>query len=275
MGFIPPLTSAELAPIFEGQLNVGLELQTGGQGAVFRAYSAAGDELALKIYHADQLDERLQREIDALAALCDPTLVELVTSGACDLRGESCRYLVTRFIAGESLASMISRTGRPLPVPGVARIGRDIASAIKCLWSKRIVHRDIKPNNIMIRPDGGSVLIDLGIARHTERTPVTTAGSVWGTPGYLSPEQAMARPLTCRSDVFALGIVMQECLLGRHPTRGQQPHLISGGPRTQGLGPHIPASLASLVDSMVHATAARRPLPEVVASQLERYLADP
>lgn len=276
MAFSPPLELSEVADALGRAYSVEAVLQAGGQGAVFRARPRPPSEserlVALKVYSPAQVEERLVREFDALKSLKGATIVELVDAGNCVIRGEDCRYLVTTYIDGEPLDGVLARDGGQ-PVARVARIGHDIALALDQVWAARIVHRDVKPNNVMVTPQGGAVLIDLGVARHMDLTSLTTAGKTWGTAGYLSPEQALGRPLTCKSDVFALGILLQECILGRHPTGRRQEFLLQGGTKTAALRADLPRHLVHLVDEMVHRTALRRPTPAKVASALAQLAA--
>lgn len=268
MPFTPALTIAEVQATFAGKYLIDAALQAGGQGAVFKArVDPAGPCVALKIYHADQLEERLEREIEALKTIRGPTLVELQDSGACSTRGDQCRFLATTFIEGQPLDAVLAKDGGQ-QLERVARIGHDVALAIEQLWGARIVHRDIKPNNVMLTPAGGAVLIDLGVARHIDLTSLTTTGKTWGTPGYFSPEQARMQPLTCKSDVFALGVLLQECILGRHPTGRRQELLINGGVKTDGLRAKLPRFLVHQIDDMVQKAAIRRPLPGKLARDL-------
>jgi serine/threonine protein kinase len=239
----------------------------GGQGAVFRAQTSDDfSQVALKVYFEDQIEERTRREIVALESITGDTIVKLVSEGRCELRGQPCIFIATSYIAGDTLAAFI---GRGPVEPGVAaRIGADIALAVGLLWAKRIVHRDIKPSNIMITSAGRAVLIDLGLARHLGLSPLTSVGKTWGTEGYLSPEQAKGSLLSCKSDVFALGIVLQESLLGRHPTSRRQLPLLEGGPRTSGLRAGLPAGLVTVIDALVHKSPLRRPLPQEAANAL-------
>lgn len=271
MGLDSPLTLAEVQASFIGKYVVDASIQAGGQGAVFKARSVGNGSapVALKIYNADQLEERLEREFEALKALRGPTLVELCDAGTCYVRGETCRYLATTFIDGLPLDAVIAEEGAQ-PLVRVARIGHDVALALDQVWGARVVHRDVKPNNIMLTPEGGGVLIDLGVARHVDLASLTTAGKTWGTSGYFSPEQARGQPLTCKSDVFALGLVLQECILGRHPTGRRQELLLGGGVKTDGLRPNLPRFLVHLVDSMVNKSALLRPLPRQIAQSLSQ-----
>lgn len=221
--------------------------------------------MALKVYSATHIEERTDREVAALRQLRSANIVGLNGAGSCDIRGTPCGWLETEFIDGESLSAVI---GRGSVGPGrVASFLCDMAAAIDAMWLLRVVHRDIKPDNIMVRADGRAVLIDLGIARHVELDSITTVGTAWGTQGYLSPEQCRAvHSLTCKSDVFALGVVAQEALVGRHPTARRQPALMTGGPVTSTLHPGVPLELANLIDRMVHRDPVRRPLPpEIIA----------
>lgn len=267
-GFIPPLTAAEVQAALGAKYNVAATLQTGGQGAVFKG-TFSGGTVAVKVYHSDQLEERLEREISALQKIRGPTLVELCEAGTCTIRGQQCHFLTTTFIDGQPLDAALT-TGGAQPPERVARIGHDVARALHLLWEARIVHRDIKPNNVMMTPAGGAVLIDLGVARHIEMTSLTTTGKTWGTSGYFSPEQARGAPLSCKSDVFALGVLLQECLLGRHPTDRRQNALLNGGMKTDGLRAGLPRFLVRLVDSMVNKSAVLRPSPTQVANDLAK-----
>jgi serine/threonine-protein kinase len=272
MPFEPPLTSSELQPCFVGQYDIEQAVQTGGQGVVFRARptgGSAGPTVALKIYHADQLEERLEREINVLKTIRAPTLVELHGSGTCAVRGVACRFLATTFIDGRPLDQALASDG-PLALDRVARVGHDVARAVEAIWAARVVHRDLKPNNIMLTPSGQAVVIDLGIARHLDQKTLTTGGKTWGTVGYFSPEQVRGAPLTCKSDVFALGIVLQECILGRHPTSLRQQLLLAGGVKTDGLRPNLPRFLVHLIDAMVAKNPIIRPAPSAVALGLTR-----
>jgi serine/threonine-protein kinase len=109
------------------------------------------------------------------------------------------------------------------------------------------------------------VLIDLGVARHTTLESLTATGGTWGTRGYMSPEQAAARKaLTCKSDVFALGVMSQQALLGQHPTNGNQHHLLSGGVSTSSITNGVSADIVNLIDTMVLRDPNRRPMPDQV-----------
>jgi serine/threonine protein kinase len=222
---------------------------------------ALAEDCAIKYYFDPAQDERVDREIRALEGFRHPNLANILEHGRIDLSGDSVRYVAWEYIDGEPLDLKL-RAGA-LSGKTVACIGRDVARAIDHIWSKRIVHRDVTPKNIMLkRGDSEAVLIDLGIARHLFESPLTGPGVSWGTYGYLSPEQCRAEPnLTCHSDIFSLGVSLQESLAGQHPTHGDQQNLVSAPPRTSDLVPSSPAALAQVVDSMLSLRAPFRPLP--------------
>ncbi|MEQ1871389.1 MAG: protein kinase [Vicinamibacterales bacterium] len=196
--FNPPLDDGEILAAFPGVYSRAASVYAGGQGAVFRAERLDGSVGALKIYVPDaaaQVEERTAREVEALEHIARPTIVTLDGHGTVTIRGDQCRYVCTTFIDGVTLASRATTPGIGMPLEQVARIGHDIADAVEALWARpyRIVHRDIKPQNIMLSTSGNAVLIDLGIARHTTLESLTLTGGAWGTPGFMSPEQATAR----------------------------------------------------------------------------------
>jgi serine/threonine protein kinase len=233
---------------------IGPEIAVGGQGAVFRATrtsrpdgTAANDVVALKVHFDRRKNARVQPEITATENFSHPNLARLIEYGHCDVAGRHTRYVAWEFIDGQSL-SVLLKNG-PLLESDVLAIGRDVSSAIAEIWSRRIVHGDIKPSNIMLRNSGANimggsadsaVLIDLGAARYLDQGNIRTlspldpldrrfAGKPLGALGYFSPEQIRgATALSCASDVFSLGVVMLQCLLGRHPTDYDQAALLDG-----------------------------------------------
>jgi serine/threonine protein kinase len=272
--FVPPLTAPEISAAFAGQYSTVVALTPGGQGAVFRA-DALGRTAAsaVKIYFPDpmaQIEERTDREVAALGQIHVDTVVGLLGHGTVTIRGQVCRFVTTTYIDGAALADHIAR--QPLDLDGAARVAYDVAAAIDALWVRRIVHRDIKPSNVMLANSGGAVLIDLGVARHTSLASLTLTGNSWGTRGYMSPEQALGRKaLTCKSDVFALGVLFQQCLAGRHPTGGNQQLLMNGGATIAALIPGLPRDVVALSNRMLQRDPTRRPLPNEIMQTLAPY----
>lgn len=217
--FRPPLTTNEVRSHFP-TVQIVNQLSAGGQGALF-VIDFNGQKAALKLYN-DAYLTRAERECIALTNLRSQNVVQLYGWGTVHLRGRDCIYAITEFVEGNSLREIINR--RVLDEDEARKLGIGVTKAISDLWSlDKIVHRDLKPENIMIKPDGTAIVLDLGIARHTELTTVTPFGFAPGTPGYMSPEQARGRRgLTFKSDFFALGIVQYESVSQEHPFQFNQ-----------------------------------------------------
>jgi len=268
-----PAAEAHIA--LGARFQVGTLIGAGGQGAVYRGRRIKSqngmtvtDDCAIKYYFDSAQDQRVDREIRALEGFRHPNLANILEYGRFILRNEPVRFVAWEYIDGKPLDALV-RAG-PLTAKTVACIGRDVARAVEHIWSKRIVHRDVAPKNIMLKTgDSEAVLIDLGIAKHLFESPLTAPGLTWGTIGYLSPEQCRAEPnLTCHSDVFSLGVSLQEALLGRHPTNRNQTVLVTAPPRTSSLVPSAPAALADLIDLTLSLRAPFRPLPGVLVFRL-------
>ncbi len=264
-----PFEPAQIEAALGGRYSIGPEIAVGGQGVVFRAtrnrrpdHTATNDVVALKLHFYPGQARRVQREITAMESLLHPSLARLIEHGYCDVALRHTRYIAYEFIEGLSLKQRLKIGGRLLESE-VLPIGRDISAAIAALWSRRIVHGDIKPSNIMLRDTGEAVLIDLGILRCFEEDsaprplrPVDHFAPEqirpWGTVGYFSPEQARGERLTCASDIFSLGVVMLECLQGRHPTNYDQ-RALAEGIQASGRGLDVSTGLLSVLDQMLSA----------------------
>lgn len=268
-----PFSASDISTALNNRYVLGGELRVGGQGVVYRATRvrdvngvACSNDVALKLHLDSKQDERVEREILAAKNLHHFALATLLEEGTITVSGRQTRYIAWDFISGEALDAKLAKG--PMTERDAVCVGADVASALVALWSRRIVHRDIAPKNIMVRPDGRAVLIDLGGARHLDNTTITAPGATFGTPGYFSPEQCRAEhALTSASDIFALGVVLLECVLGRHPTSQDQRQLALAPPRARTLVPGISADFADLIDRMLHVRAAFRPgLAELQAS---------
>ena len=158
--------------------------------------------------------------------LSSPYLIAVEAAGFIELRGAKSLFVATSYVSGKDLRSALAE---PLSQNQVLTLLQNMATAIEDLWRLRIVHRDVKPANIMWTNTGNFVLIDLGLARHLALEELTTLGKTWGTRGYMSPEQSRARrQLTCKSDIFSLGVVTLEALLAKHPWFHDQAALTEG-----------------------------------------------
>lgn len=267
-----PFVPADIEAALGRRYIIGPELAVGGQGVVFKATrilwpdgTAANDVVALKLNRYREQEIRVQREITAVENISNPGLARLIEHGYCDVAGRRTRYVAWELVEGQPLSHRLRIGGRLLDTE-VLPIGRDVSAAIAAIWSRRIVHGDIKPSNIMVRDSGGAVLIDLGAARDSQHDNTMAARRPFGTRGYFSPEQARGEPVSCASDVFSLGIVMLECLLGRHPTASLQSDLDEGFRATSfKLGART--DLLNMLDRMLSQRPAFRPIPE----DLSRY----
>jgi serine/threonine protein kinase len=219
-------------------------------------------------------DVRVEREIKALTGFHHPNLANLVDHGLVVVHGKTIRFVAWEYVDGEALDQRLLRG--PLAARLVACIGRDVARAIEHIWTKRIVHRDVNPKNIMLRREEEvAILIDLGVARHLSETPITSEGLTWGTIGYLSPEQCRAESnLTCSSDIFSLGVVLQEALSGGHPTGADQNMLVTAPKKTSRLMAASPSGLADVIDSMLCLRAAFRPHPHALSVRFAELTAE-
>lgn len=244
-------------------------IDTGGQGAVFYG-TVDGDDAAIKVYYPGQLYKRIEREINALKMIESPSIVKYLWDGNIKFSNQELPVVATRLEEGKSLNTLIGE--RKLNHDELGIIAFDVASAIEAIWEKRIVHRDIKPSNIIIKPDGRACVIDLGLARHLEYSTITALGASWGTLGYLSPEQTRAvHQLTCKSDLYALGIVLIESAIGEHPTRRDQLRLSS-----RAFHDNLPDELdtwahSAMVKTLLHPRPTMRPLPTSVINMLKEY----
>ena len=197
-----------------------------GRGAMGMVYLAKdrriGRKVALKTVQVEQQFEddadatefyqRLQREAEVCGAMMHPNIVTLYEPG---YDKSVISFLATEYVDGESLRQKLKRT-KPLPLVEAVRISEDILRGLAYAHSKGIIHRDIKPANILLTSDGQAKIADFGIARPVDSS-LTAAGSMLGTPNYMSPEQVKCADVTTRSDLFSVGVVMYEMLTGVKP----------------------------------------------------------
>ncbi len=197
-----------------------------GKGSIGKVYLARhrriGRRVALKIIRPEQRFEdeadraefrkRLQREAELFAALHHPNIVTLFEAG---YEGDVVSFLATEYIEGESLQSRLKKT-RPLPLRDALGIAADVLRALAYAHGKGVIHRDIKPGNILIATGGEAKIADFGIARPVNSS-LTGINSMLGTPNYMSPEQVKSSSISPRADLFSAGVVMYEMLTGIKP----------------------------------------------------------
>ncbi len=192
-------------------------LGEGGMGRVFRAESPSGERVALKLVKSDYArDEtfrrRFSREARIAQTVKEAHVVPVVATG----EHEGTPYLAQKFVDGESLADKLKREGA-LDVATTVRICADVAAGLEALWAVGMVHRDVKPANILLDEQGETYITDFGLAKDTQGSLLTLPGQALGSVDYMAPEQIRGDELTGAADVYALGCVVHECVCGQPP----------------------------------------------------------
>jgi serine/threonine-protein kinase len=197
---------------------------SGGMSKVYRAHDRLLERtVALKILHEhysqdDEYVERFRREARAVAQIAHPNVVTVIDRG----EHEGRQFIVFEYVDGENLKQLVEREGS-LPIRQVIQLGLQVASALAAAHERGVVHRDVKPQNVLLSEDGLPKVTDFGIARSADVESVTLTGTVMGTSEYLSPEQARGEAVDVRSDVYSLGAILYELCTGRVPYPGENP----------------------------------------------------
>jgi beta-lactam-binding protein with PASTA domain len=213
-----------IGKILEGRYRVVERIGGGGMALVYRAEDLQlGRDVALKLLRGqfgndEDFIRRFRREATSAASLSHPNVVQIFDVG----QEEDLYYIVMELVEGKTLKALITEQG-PLTVLEACRIADDILSALDHAHQHRIVHRDIKPHNILIARDGRVKVTDFGIARATTADTVTHTGSMIGSAHYFSPEQANGQPTGEKSDIYSVGIVLYEMVTGVVPFQGESP----------------------------------------------------
>jgi serine/threonine protein kinase len=248
--------SITLGTRLSGRYRLEARIAAGGMSTVYKAVDETLERtVAVKLMNrevasdSDQL-ERFHREARAVAQLSHPHVVGVIDAGEDDGRP----YIVFEYVEGETLKDLIRREGQ-LPVPEAVAYAIEIARALGAAHARHIIHRDVKPQNVLIDHEGSAKVTDFGIARTLEEDGLTADGRVLGTTDYVSPEQALGRAVTGRSDLYSLGIVLYEMLTGDVPFHGDNQvavamkHVREEIPDVAVLRPGISAALAQVVDT--------------------------
>jgi eukaryotic-like serine/threonine-protein kinase len=258
--------SSQVGTLLNGRYRLDAQIGAGGMSTVYRAFDTVLErQVAIKLMHreiasdSDQL-ERFRREARAVAQLNHPHVVGVIDAGEeghtddPDGRlGLSTPYIVFEYVEGETLKDRIRRFGR-LPVGEAVAYAIEIARALGAAHEQRIVHRDVKPQNVLIDEEGAAKVTDFGIARSLTEEGLTADGRVLGTTDYVSPEQALGQDVGPQSDLYSLGVVVFEMLTGDVPFHGENQvavamkHVREELPDVQLRRPEASSALASVID---------------------------
>ena len=253
---------------------LGEQLGSGGMSSVYRAFDTQLERhVALKILHdrygsdQDHVD-RFRREARAVAQLSHPHVVTVIDRGEEDGR----QFIVFELVEGEDLKALVERGG-PLPVRRVLELGLEIGSALAFAHGQGLVHRDVKPQNVLLDVEGRAKVTDFGIVRSLEAVGTTETGTVLGTSHYVAPEQARGEQVDAKTDVYSFGVVLFELLAGEVPYTGESfvavalQHANDPVPDVLERRPDTPLRLGALVGRCLAKSPADRPasMDEVVA----------
>ncbi len=273
---------AALGDVLGGRYRLVELLGQGGMATIFRATDAQlGREVAVKVLHPEygrdpDFVARFRQEAQAAGSLSHPNIVSVFDFGSDD----DGPYIVMELVDGEDVATLLARNG-PLPPRQAARLSAEVAHALAAAHSRGIVHRDVKPGNILVSSDGRVKVTDFGIARAWADARLTLPGVTLGSVHYFSPEQALGEQATEKSDIYSLGIVLYELLTGRRPWEGDNAAAVAMArisappPLVSDIRPNVPPVLEAIDRKALSPDpGARYPTAAAMADALEAFLDD-
>jgi serine/threonine protein kinase len=248
-----------------GEYNVDSLLGEGGMGKVYTATGPDGGRVALKLVKDDYArDEtfrrRFYREARIAQTVQHPNVVPVVDTG----EHEGLPYMAQRFIEGESLDDKLKREGH-LDIQTTVSVCTDVAAGLEALWGAGMVHRDVKPANILLDASGHAYITDFGLAKDTQGSLLTLPGQALGSMDYMAPEQIRGEPVTAATDIYALGCVMYESMCGRPPFAEVQgmrilwAHLQDPPPDPRGIRQDVPDAFWQALLVALEKDSAKRP----------------
>lgn len=244
---------------FGGRYELQSRIAIGGMGEVWQATDLViGRQVAIKILKDEYLGdpgflERFRAEARHAALVNHEGIANVFDYG----EEEGSAYLVMELVPGEALSTILERE-HVLSTDKVLDIVAQTSAALQAAHAAGLVHRDIKPGNLLITPDGRVKITDFGIARIADQVPLTATGQVMGTVQYLSPEQASGHPASPTTDIYSLGIVAYECLAGRRPFTGESQVAIAMAQINE-TPPELPVTVSEPVRNLVYACIAKNP----------------
>ncbi len=265
-----------------GRYELKYVLGTGGMSSVYCAFDTLLERnVALKVLHDqyggdEEYVERFRREARSVAQLSHPNIVTVIDRG--DEDGK--QFIVFEVIEGENLKELVERGG-PLPVRRALELGLQVGRALAFAHGQGLIHRDVKPQNVLLNDEGRAKVTDFGIARSLDAVGHTETGTVLGTSHYIAPEQARGEQIDAQTDIYSFGVVLYELLTGELPYPGDNfltvamKHVNDPSPSVLDRRPDTPLRLASLIESCMAKAPADRPASmDVVVAELEACLAE-
>lgn len=252
---LPKGSEPQVGQLFASRYDIQSIIGEGGMGIVYKAHDRELDDIvAIKTLRSEALSadptllDRFKQEIRLARRITHPNILRTHDLG----ESNGLRYLSMEFVKGITLKGLVEQD-QLIPTPVALRIAKQICAGLAAAHEVGVIHRDIKPQNIIIEPTGGLKVMDFGIARLTQERGMTAAGTVVGTPDYMSPEQARGRNLDFRSDIYSTGVVLYELFTSVLPFEGDTPlavvlkHVQENPPSPQAKNPRIDPKIAAII----------------------------